>query len=65
LRRNFVYGIYFNKFQVRGNLKKWPYIFGNTFTFCTDIPFAEHFNCAGKKVKKEVVASVFIKTIKS
>jgi hypothetical protein len=22
LRRNFVYGIYFNKFQVRGNLKK-------------------------------------------
>ena len=27
----------------------WPYIFGNTFTFCTDIPFAVHFNCAEKK----------------
>jgi hypothetical protein len=25
-----------------------PYIFGNTFTFCTDIPFAVHFNCAEK-----------------
>jgi hypothetical protein len=23
-------------------------VFGNTFTFCTDIPFAVHFNCAGK-----------------
>jgi hypothetical protein len=56
LRRNFCYVIYFSKFHaisymyVRGNFKNvtiW-YIFGNTFTFCTDIPFAVHFNCAEK-----------------
>ena len=25
-----------------------PYTFSNTFTFCTDIPLAVHFNCAEK-----------------
>ena len=29
--------------------KTCDHIIGNTFTFCTDIPFAAHFNCAGKK----------------
>ena len=33
---------------VREISKMWPYIFGNTFTFCTDIPFAVHFNCVEK-----------------
>ena len=26
-----------------------PYILGNTLTFCTEIPFAVHFNCAEKE----------------
>ena len=42
LRRNLFYRIYFNKFQ------KCDHWFGNTFIFCTDIPFAVHFNCAEK-----------------
>ena len=37
---------------VRGNFKNvtiYTCIFGNTFTFCTDIPFAVHLNCVEKK----------------
>jgi hypothetical protein len=44
LRRYFVYGIYFHKFHAicKGKFHKlWPYIFGNTFTFCTDIQFSD------------------------
>ena len=40
----------FPTLHMQGEIKKmWSYIFGNTFTFCTDIPFAAHFNCAEKK----------------
>ena len=52
MRRNFCYGIYFNKFHAicKGKFqkKKKTYIFCNTFTFCTDIPFVVHFNWAEK-----------------
>ena len=49
LRRNLFYGIYFNKFHTicKGKFHKCDHRIGNTFTFCTDIPFAAHFNCAG------------------
>jgi hypothetical protein len=30
-------------------IQKCDHRIGNTFTFCTDIPFAAHFNCAEKK----------------
>ena len=32
----------------KGKLKKCDHWFGNTFTVCTDIPFAVHLNCAEK-----------------
>ena len=50
LRRNLFYGIYFNKFHTicKEKFQKCDHRIGNTFTFCTDIPFAEHFNCAEK-----------------
>ena len=52
LRRNLFYGIYFNKFHTicKEKFQKCDHRIGNTFTFCTDIPFATHFNCAGKKI---------------
>ena len=51
LKRNLFYGIYFNKFHTicKEKFKKCDHRIGNTFTFCTDIPFAAHFNCAEKK----------------
>jgi hypothetical protein len=51
LRRNLFYGIYSNKFHTicREKFQKCDHRIGNTFTFCTDIPFAAHFNCAEKK----------------
>ena len=51
LKRNLFYGIYFNKFHTKCNekFKKCDHRIGNTFTFCIDIPFAAHFNCAKKK----------------
>jgi hypothetical protein len=41
----------FNKFHAlcKGEFQKCDHWFGNTFTFCTDIPFAVHFNCANIK----------------
>ena len=52
LRRNLFYGIYFNKFHTicKEKFQKCDHRIGNTFTFCTDIPFATHFNCAEKKI---------------
>ena len=52
LKRNLFYGIYFNKFHTICNekFKKCDHRIGNTFTFCTDIPFAAHFNCTKKKI---------------
>ena len=51
LKKKLFYGIYFNKFHTicKEKFKKCDHRIGNTFTFCTDIPFAAHFNCAGKK----------------
>ena len=51
LRRNLFYGIYFIKFHTicKEKFQKCDRRIGNTVTFCTDIPFAAHFNCAGKK----------------
>ena len=51
LRRNLFYGIYFNKFHnvCREKFQKCDHRIDNAFTLCTDIPFAAHFNCAGKK----------------
>ena len=42
LKRNFCYGIYFNKFHTICKVKfqKCDHRIGNAFTFCTDIPFA-------------------------
>ena len=50
LRRNLFYGIYFSKFHniCKEKFQNCDHRIGNTFTFCTDIPFAAHFNCAGK-----------------
>ena len=51
LRRNLFYGIYFIKFHTicKEKFQKCDHRIGNTVTFCTDIPFATHFNCAGEK----------------
>ena len=35
---------------VRRNFKNCDHRIGNAFTFCTDIPFAAHFNCVEKKI---------------
>jgi hypothetical protein len=52
LRINLFYGIYFNKFHTicKEKFHNCDHRIGNTFTFCTDIPFAAHFNCAGGKI---------------
>jgi hypothetical protein len=52
LRRNLFYGIYFIKFHTicKEKFQKCDHRIGNTVTFCTDVPFAAHFNCAGKKI---------------
>ena len=50
LRRNLFYGIYLIKFHTicTEKFEKCYHRIGNTVTFCTDIPFAAHFNCAKK-----------------
>ena len=44
---------------VRRNKKKCDHRIANTFTFCTDIPFAAHFNCAQKKSRTPVSMNIF------
>ena len=48
--------------------QKCDHRFGNTFTFCTDIPFAVHFNCAEKilhlreELKHMKIVRIFVVT---